>query len=139
MKELEQWATTTWAIWNARNRAQFEKLQTQPQTILDGSIALLTSYHTLTATQENIWWGDKGSTVLWGGYMFFHWYKEKLAWVKCFHFLFTLYTKDITINEIFLSVISKKKKKKKFPVIFATLYRARSMVFWHRDSWQLIS
>ena len=54
MKELEQWATTTWAIWNARNRAQFEKLQTQPQTILDGSIALLTSYHTLTATQENI-------------------------------------------------------------------------------------
>ena len=54
MKELEQWATTTWAIWNARNRAHFDKLQTQPQTILDGSIDLLTSYHTLTATQENI-------------------------------------------------------------------------------------
>ena len=53
MKELEQWATTTWAIWNARNRAYIEKLQTQPQMILDGSIDLLTSYHTLTATQEN--------------------------------------------------------------------------------------
>ncbi|KAK9996482.1 hypothetical protein SO802_021168 [Lithocarpus litseifolius] len=53
MKELEQWATTTWAIWNARNRAHFEKIQTQPQTILDSSIDLLTTYHTLTATQEN--------------------------------------------------------------------------------------
>ena len=53
MKELEQWATTTWAIWNARNRAHFEKLQTQPQTILDDFIDLQTSYQTLTATQEN--------------------------------------------------------------------------------------
>ena len=34
-KELELWATTTWAIWNARNKAYFEKVQTQPKVILD--------------------------------------------------------------------------------------------------------
>ena len=50
MKELEQWATTMWAIWNTRNRAYFDKVQTQPQAILDGSIALLTAYQTLSAT-----------------------------------------------------------------------------------------
>ena len=56
--------------------------------------------------------GRQGVHGFMGGYMLFHLYKEKLAWVKCFHFLFTLYTKDITINKILLSLISKKKKKK---------------------------
>ena len=49
----QKWATTTWAIWNARNRAYFDKVQTQPQAILDGSIDLPNAYHTLLATQEN--------------------------------------------------------------------------------------
>lgn len=53
MKELEQWSIITWAIWNARNKAYFEKFQTQPQDILDGSLALLNAYHTLSTTQEN--------------------------------------------------------------------------------------
>ena len=107
----QKWATTTWAIWNARNRAYFDKVQTQPQAILDGSIDLLNAYHTLSATQENSWYGHMGST----GYMGVHaslWYKEHVIWDKCAHFPFTLYTNDTTINKIFLSVISTKKKKK---------------------------
>ena len=35
--ELERWATTSWAIWNARNKYYFEKVQTQPRTIIYGS------------------------------------------------------------------------------------------------------
>lgn len=31
--ELEQWAVTVWAIWNARNKFYFEKVQSQHRTI----------------------------------------------------------------------------------------------------------
>ena len=44
MKELEQWATTSWAIWNARNRYYFEKVQRQPRTIMDHATGLLEDY-----------------------------------------------------------------------------------------------
>ena len=79
MKELEQWATIAWGIWNARNRAHFEKIQTQPQTILDGSIDLLTSYHTHSQPLKKTHDGETRGPRFYGGCMLFHWYKEMLA------------------------------------------------------------
>ena len=32
-QELETWAITAWAIWNARNKVYFEQFQPQPQII----------------------------------------------------------------------------------------------------------
>lgn len=32
--ELERWATTAWAIWNARNRFYFEDVQVHPRLIM---------------------------------------------------------------------------------------------------------
>nr|POF11762.1 hypothetical protein CFP56_56743 [Quercus suber] len=52
-KELELWAKMTWAIWNARNKAYFEKVQTQPKVILDVALALLVTYQMLSTTQAN--------------------------------------------------------------------------------------
>ena len=51
MKELEQWATTSWAIWNARNRYYFEKVQRQPRTIMDHATGLLEDYQCLATSQ----------------------------------------------------------------------------------------
>ena len=45
--ELERWATTAWAIWNARNRFYFEHVQVHPQIIFDGAIAFLAEYQRL--------------------------------------------------------------------------------------------
>ena len=45
--ELERWATTAWAIWNARNRFYFEHVQVHPQIIFDGAIAFLNEYQRL--------------------------------------------------------------------------------------------
>ena len=30
-EEMEKWATLSWAIWNARNKLYFEKIQTHPR------------------------------------------------------------------------------------------------------------
>ncbi|XP_030940521.1 uncharacterized protein LOC115965822 [Quercus lobata] len=35
--ELEQWAVLSWAIWNARNKLYFEKVQTHPKLIMEGA------------------------------------------------------------------------------------------------------
>ena len=43
-KEMETWATVTWAIWNARNRFCFEEKQSQPKDILQGASTLLQDY-----------------------------------------------------------------------------------------------
>ena len=59
-KELELWATTTWAIWNARNKAYFEKVHTQPKVILDVALALLVTYQMLSTTQANMIMVQKG-------------------------------------------------------------------------------
>ena len=43
-KEMENWATVAWAIWNARNRFCFEEKQSQPKDILQGASTLLRDY-----------------------------------------------------------------------------------------------
>ena len=50
--ELERWATTSWAIWNARNKYYFEKVQTQPRTIMDHATGLLEDYQRLADAQN---------------------------------------------------------------------------------------
>ena len=51
-QELELWATTTWAIWNARNKMIFEQFQTHPKVILEGAMGLLEEYQSLMETQR---------------------------------------------------------------------------------------
>ena len=36
--ELDRWATISWAIWNARNKFYFEKIQQHPKAIMEGAI-----------------------------------------------------------------------------------------------------
>ena len=50
-EEMEQWCTTTWVIWNARNKAHFQNVQSQPKVIYEGALELLATYQTLSATQ----------------------------------------------------------------------------------------
>ena len=45
--ELERWATTAWAIWNARKRFYFEHVQVHPRIIFDGAITFLEEYQRL--------------------------------------------------------------------------------------------
>ena len=66
----------TWAIWKARNKAYFEKVQTQPKVILNVALALLVTYQMLSATQANA----EGSSL-------FCWFREK----PCMFFLPNLY------------------------------------------------
>ena len=52
--ELERWATTSWAIWNARNKYYFEKVQMQPKSIMDHATVILEDYQRLAASQNTI-------------------------------------------------------------------------------------
>jgi len=49
--ELERWAVTTWAIWNAGNKYYFEKSQTHPKEILSRVLGFLQEYQTLMVAQ----------------------------------------------------------------------------------------
>ena len=51
-QELKLWATTVWAIWNARNKVIFEQFQTHPKIILEGATGLLEEYQCLMETQR---------------------------------------------------------------------------------------
>ena len=42
--DMEVWAIMAWALWNARNKLYFEKVQLHPKSIADGALALLTEY-----------------------------------------------------------------------------------------------
>lgn len=53
--EMEQWAVTSWAIWNARNKFYFERIQTHPKSILDGALGFLDEYQRLVAAQRTSW------------------------------------------------------------------------------------
>ena len=50
-QELEQWATVSWAIWNARNKFCFEKTQRHPEQILREATGFLAEYQRLNAAQ----------------------------------------------------------------------------------------
>ena len=54
--ELERWATTSWAIWNARNgnKYYFEKVQVQPRSIMDHATGIQEDYQRLAASQNTI-------------------------------------------------------------------------------------
>ena len=88
-KELELWATTTWAIWNARNKAYFEKVQTQLKVILDVALALLVTYQMLSATQANMIMVQKGLRCFVGlegslvCFFFIICMANELAWAVC--------------------------------------------------------
>uniref|UniRef100_A0A2N9FGA8 Reverse transcriptase zinc-binding domain-containing protein n=1 Tax=Fagus sylvatica TaxID=28930 RepID=A0A2N9FGA8_FAGSY len=47
-KELEQWTTLTWAIWNARNKFIFEGHQDHPTQIFQTASTLLQDYQQIT-------------------------------------------------------------------------------------------
>ena len=53
--ELERWAVTSWAIWNARNKFYFERVQSHPKSILDGAIGFLQEYQKLVEAQRKYW------------------------------------------------------------------------------------
>ena len=52
--ELEQWATVSWAIWNARNKFYFENIQRHPKDIFKEATCLLGEYHRPNATQVQV-------------------------------------------------------------------------------------
>ena len=45
--DIEVWAITAWALWNAKNKFYFERVQMHPKVIADGALALLTEYQRL--------------------------------------------------------------------------------------------
>ena len=51
--DMEVWAITAWALWNARNKFYFEKVQLRPKSIADGALALLTEYQRLMESQTS--------------------------------------------------------------------------------------
>ncbi|KAL0004505.1 hypothetical protein SO802_012066 [Lithocarpus litseifolius] len=51
-QELELWATTAWAIWNARNKMIFEQFQSHLNIILEGAIGSHEEYQSLMETQR---------------------------------------------------------------------------------------
>ena len=51
--ELDRWATISWAIWNARNKFYFEKIQQHPKAIMEGAIGYLDEYQKLAAAMRN--------------------------------------------------------------------------------------
>ena len=51
-QELETWAVTAWAIWNARNKVYFEQFQPQPQIIWEGARGLLEEYQRFMEAQR---------------------------------------------------------------------------------------
>lgn len=53
-KEMEYWAITSWAIWNARNKYYFEDTQAQLEAILRGATSLLDEYKTLVENQRTL-------------------------------------------------------------------------------------
>ena len=116
-KELELWATMTWAIWNARNKVYFEKVQTQPKVILDVALALLVTYQMLSATQANMIMVQKGLCCFVGlegslvCFFFIICMANELAWAMCpgLYLCTWFFT---TAKKVILSGILKKKKKK---------------------------
>ena len=52
IEELEVWATLSWAIWNARNKFYFKRVQLQQKFILDNALNLLIEYRCLTEAQR---------------------------------------------------------------------------------------
>lgn len=51
--ELERWAVISLAIWNARNRFYFEKLQDHAKSILARAVGFLGNYQRLVAAQTS--------------------------------------------------------------------------------------
>ena len=54
-EELDTWAMVAWSIWNARNRLQFEAVQTPPQVILKGAVSLLEETATIDAPEHAVY------------------------------------------------------------------------------------
>ena len=71
-QELERWAVTVWAIWNAQNKYHFEHIQIQPKSILDGALGFLREYQRLIATQTSNWMCfDSAMLILNGMFLFY--------------------------------------------------------------------
>ena len=51
--DIEVQAVMAQALWNARNKFYFEKVQLQPKAIADGALALLTKYQLLMEAQTS--------------------------------------------------------------------------------------
>ena len=50
-KELERWAITMWAIWDARNKFYFEDTQVHLEAILREAMSFLEEYQKLVVDQ----------------------------------------------------------------------------------------
>ena len=44
VNDVEKWAVTTWAIWNARNKYYFEQVQPHPRDIMRQANGFLQEY-----------------------------------------------------------------------------------------------
>ena len=53
-KDLEVWASVSWAIWNARNKFYFDKVQTSPRTIMENAVGLLDEYQRLMTARRQL-------------------------------------------------------------------------------------
>jgi len=53
LHDLEKWAVTSWAIWNARNKYYFERIQIHPKEILNGVLGFLHEYLKCMAAQRH--------------------------------------------------------------------------------------
>ena len=53
-KDLEVWASVSWAIWNARNKFYVDKVQTPPRTIMENAVGLLDEYQRLMTARRQL-------------------------------------------------------------------------------------
>ena len=86
IEELEVWATLSWAIWNARNKFYFKRVQLQPKFILDNALNLLIEYRCLTEAQRQGWLLFSPIVFLCLGLLYF-----VLAWLRSVLFLCLVY------------------------------------------------
>ena len=50
--DVEKWAVIAWAIWNARNKYYFERIQLHPRDILRGATGFLQEYQRFMQAQQ---------------------------------------------------------------------------------------
>ena len=108
-EEMEKWATLSWAIWNARNKLYFEKIQTHPKVIMDGALATLETYQKMSTTQGVVglivsarsyitlylyYWETGeflGSSFCFGLFALVYFGKEVISYGPCFLIVYVTY------------------------------------------------
>ena len=148
-KEFEIWAMTAWAIWTARNRIPFQHTQPHPREILKQANDLMGEYQKLVKdlVQRQKAWCFLSSfaktigetqcvlfSLYFLSFFLFFWlvFVEAVGHAACFAWPFVLqflgqvsfwYRFSLFFINIFLSLMSTNKKKKRFGI-----YQNKSML-----------